>query len=56
MITQFKQYFLDNQLVIDKFIDVTAPYARLFDKANIIIFNSYNIDDFVTENKPKYTA
>ena len=58
-ITRFKQDFLDDlQLVFDKLVDVTEPICQAIDsaKADMTIFDSSGIEDFVTKNNPKYAA
>ena len=56
-ITRFKQDFLDDlQLVFDKLVDVTEPICQEIDstKADMSIFDSSGIEDYVIENNPKY--
>ena len=56
-ITHFKQNFLDGlQLIFDNLVDVTEPICRTIEsaKADMTIFDSSEIEAFVTENNPKY--
>ncbi len=56
-ITRFKQDFWDDlQLVFDYLVDVTEPICQALNsaKASMTIFDSSDIEAFVTENNPKY--
>ena len=54
-LTRFKQNFLD-QLIFDKLVDLTEPVCQAIDsaKADMTIFDSSEIEAWVTENNPKY--
>ena len=56
-ITRFKQDFLnDLQSVFDNLVNLTEPICQTIDsaKADMTIFDSSEIEAFVTENNPKY--
>lgn len=56
-VTRFKQDFLnDLQIVFNRLVDVTEPICQTMDpdKAAMTIFDSSDIEAWVTENNPKY--
>lgn len=56
-ITRFKQDFIDDfQLVFDILVDLTESIYQSMDsaKADMTIFDSSGLENFVTENNPKY--
>ncbi|AGX41960.1 transposase [Clostridium saccharobutylicum DSM 13864] len=55
--TRFKQDFLlDLQSMFDNLVDITEPICQQIDEnlASMTIFDTSDIETFVTENNPKY--